>query len=195
MGWPQRGRRVRPGVGVWCRCGGQGPSSRVGERLRYAPRRNTIRATPASTTASAPAATRTRTGAKRFSPDGSEFEGAREEAVVTASTAGRDVAALGEGLCVVVLGDGATVLGDGWGVCGPIAGSAPVRTPGPSASLGSTMIQPGASSTPSVKVAPSGCFRPLLSSMSSRNRLPLPRVRRAMPYRYSRWPLTGGATT
>ena len=40
--------------------------------------------------------------------------------------------------------------------------------------------QPGATSTPSVKVAPSGCSRPLLSLMISRNRLPLPSVLRAI---------------
>ncbi|RQX08804.1 hypothetical protein DDE19_34325 [Micromonospora ureilytica] len=104
-----------------------------------------------------------------------------------------DVMALGWG--AVALGLGTTALLLGRGVFTAIGGRAPVRTVDPLASRGSTRSQPGRNSTPSVKVPPSGCFLPMLSWVISRNLLPLPRVRRAMSYRYSRWPLTGGPTT
>lgn len=55
-------------------------------------------------------------------------------------------------------------------------GSGPLWTPLPLASLGRIRIQPGASTSGSVRRPPSGCVRPSLSLKISWKRSPLPRV-------------------
>ncbi|SCL60775.1 hypothetical protein GA0070617_4470 [Micromonospora yangpuensis] len=98
--------------------------------------------------------------------------------------AAEDAGALGAELVRDGLGAALVGLGAGLGGLGrgerSAFGNGPLRTPEPLASSGSTRSQPGLSTSPSVKVSPSGCVRPSLSSTISRNRLPLPRVRRAM---------------
>ncbi|WP_433233088.1 hypothetical protein ACQP2H_13860 [Micromonospora sp. CA-248260] len=170
------------GVGVWCRCGGHGPSSSSTTR-RFPPRRSSITATAAKKTASSPAVPRISSGLS--GPAATGPSGGRATARVPACAgvvAGRgaaDVVVRGGGLGRTGVEGGALGPG-GRGAGGPSCGSRPIRTPWPFASRGNTSCQPGRRTTPSVNVSPSGWARPAFSSTISRNRLPLPRVRSAM---------------
>jgi hypothetical protein len=66
-----------------------------------------------------------------------------------------------------------------------VVGSGPYRTPGPTASHGSTSAHPACSTLGSLSEAPSGCVRPELRTNSSAARFVVPRNRWEISDRFS----------